>query len=86
MSVLCEPQASLSDRFAGRQGEDLPKPRFQLIRETPRVDGALAHCVARAERSYWGGDHSLFLGRAEYARQNAGTPLFHGGRYGKLGA
>jgi flavin reductase (DIM6/NTAB) family NADH-FMN oxidoreductase RutF len=87
VSVLSETQATLSDRFAGRQGEKLPEPRFQLIRETPLVDGALAHFVARVERSYWGGDHSLFLGRVEYARANPGTPLlFHGGRYEKLGA
>ena len=56
------------------------------VRDTPLVDGALAHFVARVERSYWGGDHSLFLGRVEYARQNEGTPLlFHGGRYEQLG-
>jgi flavin reductase (DIM6/NTAB) family NADH-FMN oxidoreductase RutF len=42
--------------------------------------------VARVERSYWGGDHSLFLGRVEYARTGSGTPLlFHGGRYERLG-
>jgi flavin reductase (DIM6/NTAB) family NADH-FMN oxidoreductase RutF len=87
VSVLCETQSSLSDRFAGRPGDDLPKPRFELVRDTPLVEGALAHFVARVERSYWGGDHSLFLGRVEYARQNAGTPLlFHGGRYERLGA
>jgi flavin reductase (DIM6/NTAB) family NADH-FMN oxidoreductase RutF len=87
VSVLCETQAALSDRFAGRTGGNLPEPRFSVVRETPLVDGALAHFVARVERSYWGGDHSLFLGRVEYARQNAGTPLlFHGGRYEKLGA
>jgi flavin reductase (DIM6/NTAB) family NADH-FMN oxidoreductase RutF len=87
VSVLSETQAALSDRFAGRPGEDLPEPRFAVVRETPLVDGALAHFVARVERSYWGGDHSLFLGRVEYARANAGTPLlFHGGRYEKLGA
>jgi flavin reductase (DIM6/NTAB) family NADH-FMN oxidoreductase RutF len=87
VSVLSETQAALSDRFAGRPGEDLPEPRFAVVRETPLVDGALAHFVARVERSYWGGDHSLFLGRVEYARANTGTPLlFHGGRYEKLGA
>jgi flavin reductase (DIM6/NTAB) family NADH-FMN oxidoreductase RutF len=87
VSVLCETQSALSDRFAGRQGENLPEPRFSVVHETPLVDGALAHFVARVEKSYWGGDHSLFLGRVEYARQNAGTPLlFHGGRYEKLGA
>ena len=85
VSVLCATQAALSDRFAGRSTE--VEPRFAIVRDTPLVDGALAHFVARVERSYWGGDHSLFLGRVEYARQNAGTPLlFHGGRYEKLGA
>jgi flavin reductase (DIM6/NTAB) family NADH-FMN oxidoreductase RutF len=85
VSVLCATQAELSDRFAGRSTE--AEPRFQVVKETPLVEGALAHFVARVERSYWGGDHSLFLGRVEYARQNPGTPLlFHGGRYEKLGA
>ena len=85
VSVLCDSQAVLSDRFAGRT--DGPEPRFLVVKETPLVDGAIAHFVARVERSYWGGDHSLFLGRVEYARQNPGTPLlFHGGRYEKLGA
>jgi flavin reductase len=65
VSVLCETQSALSDRFAGRSDKEEP----------------------RVERSYWGGDHSLFLGRVEYARQNPGTPLlFHGGRYERLGA
>ena len=86
VSVLCESQSALSDRFAGRPCEDCPAPSFAVVREAPLVDGALAHFVARVERSYWGGDHSLFLGRVEYARQNPGTPLlFHGGRYERLG-
>ena len=84
VSVLCATQAALSDRFAGRS--DKEEPRFVVVRDTPLVDGALAHFVARVERSYWGGDRSLFLGRVEYARQNEGTPLlFHGGRYERLG-
>jgi flavin reductase (DIM6/NTAB) family NADH-FMN oxidoreductase RutF len=86
VSVLCESQSALSDRFAGRPCEDCPNPQFDLVRETPLVDGALAHFVARVERSYWGGDHSLFLGRVEYARTGSGTPLlFHGGRYASVG-
>ena len=85
VSVLCESQSALSDRFAGRVVNGA-EPRFDVVRETPLVDGALAHFVARVERSYWGGDHSLFLGRVEYARQHPGTPLlFHGGRYERLG-
>jgi hypothetical protein len=56
------------------------------VNETPLVVGALAHLVARIARSYWGGDHSLFLGQVEYVRYGEGTPLlFHGGRYERVG-
>jgi flavin reductase (DIM6/NTAB) family NADH-FMN oxidoreductase RutF len=85
VSVLAEGQAALSDRFAGRPGIEAPEPRFEVVRDTPLVEGALAHFVANVVRSYWGGDHSLFLGRVEYARYTEGTPLlFHGGRYERL--
>jgi flavin reductase (DIM6/NTAB) family NADH-FMN oxidoreductase RutF len=86
VSVLCETQSELSDRFAGRENSAAPDPRFEMIHDTPLVEGALAHFVAGVTRSYWGGDHSLFLGRVEYARYSEGTPLlFHGGRYERLG-
>jgi len=86
VSVLSEAQSGLSDRFAGRATPGGPEPRFEVVHETPLVEGALAHFVARVARSYWGGDHSLFLGRVEYARYGEGTPLlFHGGRYERLG-
>jgi flavin reductase (DIM6/NTAB) family NADH-FMN oxidoreductase RutF len=85
VSVLCESQSALSDRFAGRAVERAPEPRFEVIHDTPLVEGALAHFVANITRSYWGGDHSLFLGRVVYARYGEGTPLlFHGGRYERL--
>ena len=85
VSVLCETQSALSDRFAGRAVDNAPEPRFEMIHDTPLVEGALAHFVANITRSYWGGDHSLFLGRVEYARYSEGTPLlFHGGRYERL--
>ena len=58
---------------------------FELVHDTPLVEGALAHLVARVVRSYWGGDHSLFLGQVEFARYGEGEPLlFHGGRYERL--
>ena len=87
VSVLCESQSGLSDRFAGRTSGAQAEPRFEVIHDTPLVDGALAHFVARISRSYWGGDHSLFLGAVEYARyKEDGQPLlFHGGRYERLG-
>ena len=87
VSVLCEGQSSLSDRFAGRAGSGDAEPRFDLIHDTPLVEGALAGFVSKVVRSYWGGDHSLFLGRVEFARTGEGTPLlFHGGRYERLGS
>jgi flavin reductase (DIM6/NTAB) family NADH-FMN oxidoreductase RutF len=87
VSVLHEEQSGLSDRFAGRPAApDAPPPQFQLVHGAPLVEGALAHFVARVARSYWGGDHSLFLGRVEYAHIGSGAPLlFHGGRYERLG-
>ena len=85
VSVLADGQAGLSDRFAGRESEEVPEPRFVTVRETPLVDGALAHLVARVVRSYWGGDHSLFLGQVEYARYGEGRPLlFHRGVFSAL--
>ncbi|HET8527148.1 MAG TPA: flavin reductase [Actinomycetota bacterium] len=87
ISVLSEEQEALSDRFAGRPGGSGPEPSFEVVHETPLVEGALAHLVAHVQRSYWGGDHSLFLARVEYARYGQGKPLlFHGGHYEALSA
>jgi flavin reductase (DIM6/NTAB) family NADH-FMN oxidoreductase RutF len=85
VSVLEARQTGLSDRFAGRDADDLPEATFEVVHDTPLVEGALAHLVARVVRSYWGGDHSLFLGQVEFARYGEGRPLlFHGGRYERL--
>ena len=87
VSVLAEGQETLSDRFAGRVAlESAPEPRFEVVHDTPLVEGALAHFVANIVRSYWGGDHSLFLGQVEYARytERRAPLLFHGGRYERL--
>ena len=85
VSVLEAHQTALSDRFAGRIADEPPEAAFEVVHETPLVDGALAHLVARVVRSYWGGDHSLFLGQVEFARYGEGRPLlFHGGRYERL--
>jgi flavin reductase (DIM6/NTAB) family NADH-FMN oxidoreductase RutF len=85
ISVLADEQRTLSDRFAGRTADGPAEVEFELAHETPLVRGALAHLVARVVRSYWGGDHSLFVGQVEYARYGEGQPLlFHGGRYEHL--
>ena len=85
ISVLADEQERLSDHFAGRIRGEEPEARFEVVHETPLVDGAVAHLVAKVVRSYWGGDHSLFLGQVEYARYGQGRPLlFHGGKYERL--
>ena len=47
VSVLADDQHALSDRFAGRPEEDGPEPRFEIVHETPMVEGAAAVFVAR---------------------------------------
>jgi flavin reductase (DIM6/NTAB) family NADH-FMN oxidoreductase RutF len=86
VSVLADDQRALSDRFAGRAEDGAPAPSFAIVHDTPIVEGAAAHFVARVDHSYWGGDHSLFLGRVEFARFTEGARplLFHGGQYGQL--
>ena len=86
ISVLAAGQERLSDLFARRIAADALEARFELLRDIPLVEGAIAHLVARVVRSYWGGDHSLFLGQVEYARyETERSPLlFHGGRYERL--
>jgi flavin reductase (DIM6/NTAB) family NADH-FMN oxidoreductase RutF len=86
VSVLAADQHALSDRFAGRVADDAPEPGFAIVHDTPLVEGAAARFVARVARSYWGGDHSLFLGKVEYAHRepDARPLLFHGGQYRRL--
>lgn len=85
ISVLADEQEALSDHFAGRSRGGPVEARFLSVKETPLLEGAVAHLVARIVRSYWGGDHSLFLGRVEYARYGEGRPLlFHAGKYERL--
>ena len=41
VNVLEAGQAALSDHFAGRASGDDPEPRFELVHDTPLVEGAL---------------------------------------------
>ena len=72
VSVLEAKQTGSRTASPGGVADDLPEATFELVHETPLVEGALAHLVARVVRSYWGGDHSLFLGQVEFARYGEG--------------
>ena len=67
-----EPERHSPITSRDRAIEGMPEPRFDLIHDTPLVEGALAHFVATVARCYWGGDHSLFLGHVVYARYGEG--------------
>ncbi len=84
ISILAEGQAEVSDMFA-RRTPAAAAPEFVVVRDTPLVEGALAHLVARVVRTHWGGDHSLFLSHVEYARCGEGEPLlYHRGAYQRI--
>ena len=72
VSVLEAGQTGALGPLRGSRGRRRAGAAFELVHETPLVEGALAHLVARVVRSYWGGDHSLFLGQVEYARYGEG--------------
>ena len=63
-----------TSRTASRAAPTTAAPSRASTSSTTRrsSSGALAHFVADVTRSYWGGDHSLFLGRVEYARYSRG--------------
>ena len=87
VSVLCETQCDAVGPLRRPPGAPSAEPRFEIVHDTPLVEGALAHFVAN--------DHPLLLGRRPLAvprprRVRAlprGQPplLFHGGRYERLG-
>jgi flavin reductase (DIM6/NTAB) family NADH-FMN oxidoreductase RutF len=84
ISVLAEHQKALSNHFAGRP---LEKTTFRFIDRagTSLLEGALAHFVVQAFRSYPAGDHTLYVGRVEYFEYREDQPLlFYAGDYQQL--
>ena len=74
VSVLCESAVAPLGPLRRPSRRADAEPRFEIVHDTPLVEGALAHFVAKISRSYWGGDHSLFLGAVEYARYQEDAP------------
>ena len=87
VSVLCEPpERALGPLRRPCRASADAEPRFDLIHDTPLVDGALAHFVAKVCAPTGAATTRSSSARVEYARYNEGAPLlFHGGRYERLG-
>lgn len=84
VSVLSEEQEALSNHFAGRPIEGM---EIQFVRptDTPLLEGALAHLVARIVAMHPAGDHTLYVGQVEYIAWQDSRPLvFYGGKYHHL--
>ena len=85
VSVLEARQTGLSDRFAGRVGDEFPEATFEVVHEAPARRGS-ARALRRPGRPLLLGRRPLALPRAGRVRPlRRGTPLlFHGGRYERL--
>ena len=84
VSVLAEGQETLSQHFAGQPQENMEIP-FVQQRDTPLLEGAVAHLVCRVIDAHPAGDHTLYIGQVEYLSYRNGTPLlFYTGEYQNL--
>lgn len=86
VSILAESQLKFSNHFAGRPDATLEIP-FVHAADTPLLDGALAHLVARVVDAHPAGDHTLYIGQVEYLAYQDGHPLlYYSGGYNQLKA
>lgn len=84
VNVLAADQQYVSDGFAWRDVAD----RFEGIdwsygpHDLPMIDGSLATMVCSVDAIHQGGDHLIFIGKAESGSVTEGDPLIYSqGRY-----
>lgn len=67
VTILSSSQAEISDRFAGRNTEDLDRfiglETFSLLTGSPLLAGGLAFFDCRVEHSHEAGTHTVFFGK-----------------------
>ena len=83
VNILSEDQVAISNQFA-RSVDDrfAGVPSTAGIGGVPLIDGCSAYLECRAEATYPGGDHAIFLGRVERIVATSRKPLaFGAGRY-----
>jgi len=86
VNVLTAAQEDVSRRFATTRldkFEGVPHRAGAL--GVPLLDGALAQLECVTVSAHPEGDHTIFVGRVEHARDDAGEPLlYYRGRYSRL--
>lgn len=89
--ILAEGQEELSQRCAGRlgdEGKELRDVPYRIgVTGAPILDGCLAYLDCRVLYAHDGGDHTIFVGQIEAsdADEHARPLLFWRGRYRRLG-
>ncbi len=83
VNILSEDQVAISNQFARSVADRFAGiPTTPGIDGVPLIDGCAAYLECRAEATYPGGDHAIFLGRVERIQGSTRKPLaFGAGRY-----
>ncbi len=83
VNILAEDQVAISNQFAQSVADRFAGiPTTPGIGGIPLIDGCAAYLECRAEATYPGGDHAIFLGRVERIVATTRKPLaFGAGRY-----
>lgn len=91
VNILAADQQTLSNRFAGREGDRWQETRWQAGTATgaPLLAGCLASLECRRHSVLEGGDHSILVGEvaamtASPSSETAGPLLYYGGTYRTL--
>lgn len=83
--MLAESQGGLAEYFASRGRQAFPAGALRTPAGLPVVPGAIATIDCRRTAVLEGGDHSVIVGRLEWADVREGAPLLHWrGRYTRL--
>jgi flavin reductase (DIM6/NTAB) family NADH-FMN oxidoreductase RutF len=86
ISILTEDQEALSRHFAAKGPKPFDGiPLLTASTGAPILADALAWVDCRLQRSFDGGDHTIYVGEIMSGNQQDGRPLlFYGGRYGRM--
>jgi len=82
VNILAEGQEALGTHFAGRSVDQV-NVEFERVGCVPLLKQASAVIAAEIEARHDCGDHTVFVGRIFFMRDDGRAPLvYHGGRYG----
>ena len=78
LSVLRAGQEHISDRFAGRLGDEPDRlaglDTFTMVTGAPLLRDAIAHFDSRVIATFTSGTHTIFIGEVLAARSDEGAP------------